>query len=503
MNIEDLIHGESKNIEYKEMLPSNSDKYTKTVVAFANTQGGKIVFGIADGTNEIVGIDNSILFQMMDSIAASIYHSCEPAIVPEIEPYTVDYKNLIVVTVSPGAQRPYYLKSKGKEAATHIRVGGTTRPATPEKIKELELEGSKISWDELPCIGFKVTSEAVEKLCNDMNLRRNELQSRRGYSGNLPLVTETNLENWKLISKNNDACVGSNAFALLTSDYFQLSKTQCAVFKGTDRVVFLDKREYSGPLYQQIDEAINFVLRNIRLRAEIRGIQRVESYELPVEAIREMIVNAHCHRNFNEDACVQVAVFDDRLEVTSPGGLYNGLTFEDAMNGHSRLRNRAIANVFCQMGLCQMGLIEAWGTGLRRIRSLAEDFELPAPEFIETSNSFRVNLFRKTATNNEQQYGNKTSEKLRNNFGETSELIQNPSKEAVTREQIKPQEQLNNTQKKIVELLKENQNLTAESLAKQLCLSSRSIEYNIKKIKELGLIVRHGSYKDGYWEVKV
>lgn len=73
MNIEELIHGESKNIEYKEMLPSNSDKYTKTVVAFANTQGGKIVFGIADGTNEIVGIDNSILFQMMDSIAASIY----------------------------------------------------------------------------------------------------------------------------------------------------------------------------------------------------------------------------------------------------------------------------------------------------------------------------------------------------------------------------------------------------------------------------------------------
>ena len=64
MNIEELIHGESKNIEYKEMLPSNSDKYTKTVVAFANTQGGKIVFGIADGTNEIVGIDNSILFQM-------------------------------------------------------------------------------------------------------------------------------------------------------------------------------------------------------------------------------------------------------------------------------------------------------------------------------------------------------------------------------------------------------------------------------------------------------
>ncbi len=78
MNIEELLHGESGNIEYKEKLPGNSDSYTRTVVAFANTQGGKIVFGIPDGTKRIVGIDNDILFQVMDSIAAAIYRSCEP-----------------------------------------------------------------------------------------------------------------------------------------------------------------------------------------------------------------------------------------------------------------------------------------------------------------------------------------------------------------------------------------------------------------------------------------
>ena len=98
------------------------------------------------------------------------------------------------------------------------------------------------------------------------------------------------------------------------------------------------------------------------LGARIEGLVRKEAYELPVEAIREMIVNAHCHRNLADASCVQVAVYDDRLEVTSPGGLYNGLTYEEIMSGHSKLRNKGIANIFNQMGF-----IEAWGTGIRKI----------------------------------------------------------------------------------------------------------------------------------------
>ena len=84
-------------------------------------------------------------------------------------------------------------------------------------------------------------------------------------------------------------------------------------------------------------------MRNIRLGARIDGLVRKEKYELPLEAIREMIINAHCHRNLLDESCIQVAVYDDRLEVTSPGGLYNGLTYEEVMNGHSKIRNKAIA----------------------------------------------------------------------------------------------------------------------------------------------------------------
>jgi len=314
-----------------------------------------------------------------------------------------------LVTVFPEPMRPYYLKSKGNGKGTYIRVGATTRPASPAKIKELEMEVAKISWDELICVGYEVTEDAVKTLCHDMNIRRREMQEQKELMEKLPAVTRTNLVNWKVLKETNDGYLASNAFVLLTSDYFPFSKTQCAVFKGNDRSVFLDKKEYAGPIYMQIEEAVNFVLRNIRLGIKIDGVIRKESFELPVDAIREMIVNAHCHRNLTDESCVQVAIYDDRLEVSSPGGLYGGLTFEEAMQGHSKLRNRVIANVFSQIGF-----IEAWGTGLRRICNAAKKYDLPEPDFIEMPESFRVNLYRRSLPM--QDIGH-TSEEYRNNIG--------------------------------------------------------------------------------------
>lgn len=469
---------ESKNIEFKEMLPKNSEKYTKTVVAYANTQGGKVIFGVVDETREIVGIDEAILFQTMDSIANAVSDSCEPQIVPEIEPYTVEGKTVIVVTVAAAPSRPYYLKSKGKEKGTYIRVAGTTRLASSEKIKELEMEGEKISWDELTCVGFNVTEKAVKKLCKDMNTRRKEMQEQKGLTEKLPMVTRTNLVNWKVLKKTNDGYLASNAFALLTSEHFPFSKTQCAVFKGTDRAMFLDKREYTGPLYEQIDEALNFVLRNIRLGAKIEGLLRKESYELPVEAIREMIVNAHCHRNMRDESCVQVAIYDDRLEVTSPGGLYNGLTFEEALQGHSKLRNRAIANVFSQIGL-----IEAWGTGLQRIQNLAKEYRLPDVEFIEMPETFRVNLFRKPLLAGTAHDTSDVSANVGDNVGEVSEND-------------------GDVKAKIIKLITDNNKASAASIAKSMSVAQRTAERYIRELREEGVLIRHGSARGGYWEVK-
>ena len=546
MTIEEIVHGESRNVEFKVTLPKDSERYTKSIVAFANTQGGKLVFGVDDKTRKVVGIEDDELFRMMDSISNAVSDACEPQIVPNIEPQTVDGKTVIVVDVMAGANRPYYLKSKGKDTGTFIRVAGTSRPAHPEKIKELEMEGARIYWDELTCVGYEVTDEAVEKLCHDIVKFRKEM--------GLPKrdVTITQLINWKLLKRENDSLMASNAFVLMTSDYFPFAKTQCAVFKGTERTVFLDKREFSGPIYEQIVEAEDFVLRNIRLGVAIDGLVRKEAYELPLEAIREMIINAHCHRNLLDDSCVQVAIYDNRLEVTSPGGLYNGLTYEELMNGHSKIRNRTVANVFNKMGL-----VESWGTGVKRIFSAARSYGLPAPDFQAFDDMFRVNLFRNVytiemtadlkeasepyqknigetlkkqwrsigeasekhrrsigeasekhrrsigeASEKHRRSIGETSEKHQRSIGETSEKHQRSIKEVSKKHQDDFGDDLNRTQKQILELLSQDARLSAKKISEKIGISSRNVEVNIKKLKNRGILIRRGSPKNGYWEIK-
>lgn len=246
------------------------------------------------------------------------------------------------------------------------------------------------SWDEQICIGYEVKAEAIDKLCHDIHMYMMSAVESVEEKKNIPMITEKHLLNWKLLRKTGSQLQAANAFVLLTGDYFRFAKIQCALFKGCDRDEFLDKKEYSGPLYEQIEEAYRFVLRHINRSAEINGLVRKEKYELPVGAVREMIINAQCHRNFMDASCVQVALFDDRLEITSPGMLYGGLTLQEALNGRSKIRNKAIAEVFSRMEL-----IEGWGTGIRHIMKRAEEYELPTPEFMEIGDTFRVNLYRK------------------------------------------------------------------------------------------------------------
>ncbi len=407
------------------------------------------------------------------SPASSSKNSCSPQIVPDIEPKTVDDKTIIVVTVPPSPNRPYFLKSKGKEKGTYIRLAGTSRPAWPDRIKDLEMEGMRVSWDELVCLGFPVTEKATKKLCQDI------LKYRREAGLPKKSITKTQLINWKVLKEDDGAKLATNAFALLTSDHFQFSKTQCAVFKGTSRGVFVDKREYSGPIYEQIEEAVAFVLRNIRLGATIGKLVRHEAYELPVDAIREMIINAHCHRNMLDESCVQVAIYDDRLEVTSPGGLYNGLTFEQMMNGRSKLRNRAIANVFNQMGL-----IEKWGSGIRRIQEAAAAYGIREPEFIEMDDTIRVNLYRKTSES----------------IGKTSERHRKAS-ESIGKETKNPERELNKTQSGILNCIRADPEITIAKMSNELGVSTRNIESNLRKLREAGIIDRSGTRQKGSWEI--
>lgn len=429
--------------------------------------------------------------------------------------------------------RPYFIKSKGRDAGTFIRVGATTIPAGERKILDLQMEGRHVSWDELACRGFAVSDERVRKLCDAITLRRKKagLPARQ--------IDVTQLINWKLLQREGDALFAGNAFALMTSDFFQFGKIQCALFKGTDRVDFLDKREYAGPLYEQIEEAVNFVLRNIRLGVTIGKVLREERYELPVNAIRELIVNAVCHRNYQDESFIQVAIFDDRLEVTSPGGLYNGLTYEDMLSGHSKIRNRAIANVFMQMGL-----IENWGTGIRRIFKLAGQYHLPTPQITVSDNYFRIELFRRPlVTEFDSKSGNSridtdgcpedctggTEQNVGGRVGGSGQnvggCVGGPPKnvggsaKVAATQKSRAQKPLSNSQNlecsqspnnpvnlkqlcdSLLDLIQKQPSMSAAELADKLSLSSRTVERRLSALKNEGILVRRGNVRSGYWEV--
>lgn len=154
MTIEEILAGESKNVEFKENLPEKSIKYMKSVVAFANGNGGKITFGIADKTRKVIGFGKEEVFKIMDAIANAVSDSCEPAIIPDITLQTIGGKTVIVVEVSAGRQRPYYIKSLGKESGVYVRVASTTRSADEYMVKELMFEGSNRRFDQALCTGW-------------------------------------------------------------------------------------------------------------------------------------------------------------------------------------------------------------------------------------------------------------------------------------------------------------------------------------------------------------
>lgn len=154
MTIEEILAGESKNVEFKENLPEKSIKYMKSVVAFTNGNGGKIIFGIADKTREVIGFGKEEVFKIMDAIANAVSDSCEPAIIPDITLQTIGGKTVIVVEVSAGRQRPYYIKSLGKESGVYVRVASTTRLADEYMVKELMFEGSNRRFDQALCTGW-------------------------------------------------------------------------------------------------------------------------------------------------------------------------------------------------------------------------------------------------------------------------------------------------------------------------------------------------------------
>ncbi len=172
--------------------------------------------------------------------------------------------------------------------------------------------------------------------------------------------------------------------------FFLPSETRCARFKGTEPLEFIDMKVFGGNIFDQRDSAVEFIKEHIKLHAKIVGTERIETWEYPVEAVREGITNAICHRNYGVQSNIQVRIFDDRIEIWNPGTLPEGLTIEKLKGKHeSILRNPLVGKCFFLVKF-----IEHWGTGTNRIISETINHGLPEPVFEDTKTSF-VLTFKK------------------------------------------------------------------------------------------------------------
>ena len=396
MNLKDEIReGESYSLEFKLVPNENRAKYLKTVVAFANGRGGRILFGVAnDGT--VVGVTEERIFQQMDAITDSISNGCAPQVPMDISIEHIDGKSVIALDVFAGTRCPYYLKSEGERNGVYVRIGATTRPADDAAWHDLMMESAGRSFDREPCAKAKIDDKRIKALCSSMyriarRNCRNETERKT-----VKRVTENQLESWGIISRVDGKWVGSNAYAMLTGDKAFPIRIRCGVFKGDTKAVFVDRREFTGSLCDLIERAHEYILSKINMGMKLVGAQRRDVYELPPDEMRELVVNAFAHRNyFDNEAPVFIAVYDTRVEITSPGTLPRGLTVEKALAGCSKIRNRAIA-----AALTYMRYVEGWGSGLLRVSASLTNDGIGPLEVVEDVVDVKVNVRRRAAAGN-------------------------------------------------------------------------------------------------------
>lgn len=384
-----LLKEESKTLEFKENTHSLQN-IIKSVIAFANTAGGTIVIGVEDKTKKLVGIEKPL--DQEERLINSISESIAPLLVPDIEIQTYKEKEIIIIKV-PHVAGPFYIKSVGMETGTYVRSGSTNRLADTEMLDSLKLFAKKTTFDEIPFLG-KLDVLDVAAIQNAFKPLKRSINSRK-------------LEGLGVVVSHMDKLYPSNGGVILFSHNrdiaFPDALIRCARFISHSRSNVLDHTIIKSYPHIAVEEAIAFIEKNTLKGAVIGRTKRIDVPQYPPIAIREAIINAIVHADYAiKGSSIMIAIFDDRIEITNPGGLRMGMTLEDAIAGSSKVRNRVIARVFNELQF-----IEQWGSGLKKIIEACEKRGLEKPIFEDKIDEFKVTLFatqsRKTSIDESQK----------------------------------------------------------------------------------------------------
>lgn len=377
---------ESVNVEFKELdresreLPSST---AKELIAFANTEGGNIYFGIADD-GSVIGVDNPE--DVMSRLASLVHDSILPDLMPfiQIRSVKMEGKTVIKASVSIGTERPYYLRKEGlRPSGVYVRRGSACFPLNEAGIREMIMETSGKSYEE--------SRSQVQNLT--FNTLKAELGTKSMNFGPSQMRTLKMIGEDKLY----------NNLALLLSD--QCAHTvKVAVFQGSDGSIFRARREFTGSVLKQLNDVYEYIDGRNEVKATFSGLLRTDRRDYPEVAVRETLLNCIIHRDYLPSGSTIINIYNDHIEFLTLGGLVSGLTMDAVFLGMSDWRNPNLASVFLRLGL-----VEGYGTGVRKIRDSYKGTKCP-PVIQAVGGAFKVTLFNRNEMGSDSFSGDLISE---------------------------------------------------------------------------------------------
>ena len=369
---------EASHVDYKERLEEKKPRsWLKSVSAFANTEGGHLIFGVKNEPREVVGLENpqAVVSRLTELIKVRI----DPTPRYRVREVEIEGKTCVDLEVQDGPAYPYYYAFDGSHTA-YVRHGDQSEEATSRELNELILQGMNQTFDALPS-SYRVGDVSFTLLAATFkNLKKEDFDLEKDLPS-AGLVTD-------------DGQITNGGLLLCDQGVLKQSRIFCTRWKGNYKGSIeedaLDDKEFQGAsLITLLQNAEDFVRNNSKNPWSIRGMTREERSDYPYKAVREVLVNALIHRNYQIlGSEIHVEVFDDRLEITSPGGMMNGRRVQDMDIRHipSMRRNQVISDVFSRLGF-----MERRGSGIDRIlNSYVEVAQKPT--FYSDSDFFIVTL---------------------------------------------------------------------------------------------------------------
>lgn len=452
-----LKEGEGLTVEFKEQYTPRIDR---DIIAFSNTKGGVLLLGVADD-GKIIGekLTNKLKAQIID-----LARNCEPPItIKKIS----QIDKVITIEIEEGSEKPYSCAD-----GYFRRLDAVTQKMNQREVRLIFREANNISFESLVCKNLSLNDISLKKIKSFLKEAKTSFQVNKAnlasFLASLGLYQEKHLNN-----------AGALMFASQIRRFIPYSEIILLAFKGTDKRHIYDRKDVRDDLLTQLNEAVTFVEKHLNVRSEIRGIDRHDIYEIPLDALREALVNALVHRDYSmSGTSIYVEIYDDRIVVVNPGGLPSGITKAN-FGKESIRRNSIIADLFHRMGK-----VERIGSGISKMRNLMQEAGLKEPVF-ESENFFRATFYR------DPRYSLKKESDARAD----QKTVQKTTQETIQKTTQK--------QEAILSYLKEHPEAGREEMAQNIeGITASGIKYNLKVLQEKGFLKRIGSDKGGYWEVK-